>query len=291
MTSEKIFKEYDGREVTIMSCSNCNMKCKHCYISYTGNFKGEELLNMVNTLSKKYNVTINGTEPLLHRDYLESIKVASETIPITNGWVFKDNFGYLDTLKEYGVKELKVSYHFDLHKIISPVPMDYLQELFKEITKRGIKLTIMCSLSAKNYKNIPEYCEQAIKLGASSIKFTNFISQGSARELDKDLILTQQDLNDFFCILRETRQKYDKNILNVQRCGSFGNDETGKSNFNCPAGKNFICITPNYKVYPCVFLCKEGNEIGYYEDGKIFITKDFQHDEKVCISKKLLNGN
>ena len=28
--------EYNGKKVTIMSCSNCNTKCKHCYVSYKG---------------------------------------------------------------------------------------------------------------------------------------------------------------------------------------------------------------------------------------------------------------
>mgnify|MGYP003300619714 CR=1 FL=1 len=62
-----------------------------------------------------------------------------------------------------------------------------------------------------------------------------------------------------------------KNVLEIQRCGSFGNDTYGKSNFLCDAGKNFVCITPDKNVYPCIFFCQPGNEIGYYEDGNIYI--------------------
>ena len=30
--------EYDGKYVTLMLCSKCNINCKHCYVKYKGNF-------------------------------------------------------------------------------------------------------------------------------------------------------------------------------------------------------------------------------------------------------------
>lgn len=36
--------EYKGKEVILMACSSCNIKrCEHCYISYEGDRKPEEL--------------------------------------------------------------------------------------------------------------------------------------------------------------------------------------------------------------------------------------------------------
>lgn len=37
-------KEFSGRNVTIMSCSDCNTRCKHCYVSYKGNIDGVVLV-------------------------------------------------------------------------------------------------------------------------------------------------------------------------------------------------------------------------------------------------------
>ena len=68
-------EEFKGREVTIMTCSNCNAKCRHCYISYEGNFEQRDLYNLCENLTQKYRVLLNGTEILLHPEYFESLKL------------------------------------------------------------------------------------------------------------------------------------------------------------------------------------------------------------------------
>ena len=42
---------YEGEKVIIMSCSDCNVKCKHCYVSFKGNFTREKLLEVVNSFT------------------------------------------------------------------------------------------------------------------------------------------------------------------------------------------------------------------------------------------------
>lgn len=44
--------QYKGKKIIIMACSKCNINCKHCYISYSGNRKPEELLTLVKELKK-----------------------------------------------------------------------------------------------------------------------------------------------------------------------------------------------------------------------------------------------
>lgn len=285
-----MFKEFDGKSVIIMSCSDCNIHCKHCYISYGGNFSADALCDIIMKLKPKYEIMINGTEPLLHKDFLDAYALAGYKSPITNGLVFKDNYDYISTLKEHGIEELRISYHFDLHDSISQVEKSYLEQLFKEIRKRGLKLCIMCSLTSQNYKLIPQYCKKALALGATAIKFTNFLSQGRAKNMDSHLILNDEQIADFFKILKQERNKYDKNTLEIRRCGSFGNDNKNKTHFKCDAGTSNVCITPDLKVYPCIFLCKKGYEIGYYEDGKIFVDDSFQNDGTKCLSKEILNS-
>lgn len=283
-------KEFNGDSVIIMSCSKCNANCKHCYISFDGNLDGSELYDMVSKLKDKYKIYINGTEPLMNKEFLKSYELATYDEPITNGLVFYNNYEYIDELKKVGIKEIRLSYHFDMHDIISPVKKEYLHELFEEIKKRGLDFVIMCSLSSSNYMKVPEYCAAAVKFGAKAIKFTNFISQGKAKELDQELMLKKEHYDEFFKLLHEMRDKYDKDVLEIRRCGSFGADTYGKSNFKCDAGIECVCITPDKKVYPCIFFCKEGNEIGYYDDGKIFITKEFINDGNKCLARSTYNG-
>lgn len=54
--------EFAGKRVKIMSCSDCNANCKHCYVSYKGNIKEKDLFKICRILSKNYQVNINGTE-------------------------------------------------------------------------------------------------------------------------------------------------------------------------------------------------------------------------------------
>lgn len=285
-----MYVKYTGKMVTIMSCSDCNVRCKHCYISYKGNFQAQELNEMVNTLKKRYEVRINGAEPLIHKDFLEAYKSSGQYGPLTNGLVFKNNLEYLDQIKSVGMRELYISYHFDFHDDVSLVPKDYLEQLFKEIKARGLNFVIMCTLTSKNYNKIEEYCDKAYHLGASAIKFTNFLKQGNATGMDNNLVLSEKDLKEFFRLIHNVRQKYDKEVFEIKRCGSFGPElYREKNNFKCVAGINNLCITPDKKVYPCVFLAKPGYEIGYYKDGEIFISSEFVNDSKKCLAHDILN--
>lgn len=283
-------KEFLGKNVTIMSCSDCNIKCKHCYISYKGNFTAEQLINLATELKKKYIVRINGTEPLLHKDFLDTYKLLGQYGALTNGLVFKNNYKYLDELKSKGIKELKISYHFDFHNTVSKVDKLYLHELFKEIKKRNMNFDIMCTVTSLNYKNIPQYCEEAFNLGASAIKFTNFLNQGNAQNMDKNLILNKSQLNHFFEILHSIRQKYDKEVFKIKRCGSFGDDINHESNFKCIAGTDMVCITPDLNVYSCIFLAKPGFEIGKVINNKIYIYDEYYNDGKKCCAYDKLNN-
>ena len=68
----KNYKEYQGKVVTLMLCSACNINCKHCYISFAGNRTIEELDEMIPILlDKGYRVDLNGAEVLTNPNYLK----------------------------------------------------------------------------------------------------------------------------------------------------------------------------------------------------------------------------
>lgn len=92
------YTEYEGKSVKIMTCSNCNMKCKQCYVAYTGNFEKNKLLEVVKLLKNKYEVLLNGTEPLIN-NYLDSFKISDEKFILSNGLVFKNNLNLVNDIK------------------------------------------------------------------------------------------------------------------------------------------------------------------------------------------------
>ncbi len=277
--------------VTIMSCSDCNVACKHCYISYSGNFEPAKLIELTKNLKKKHAVRINGAEPLIHPEFLPAYALAGQFGPLTNGLVFNDNFSYLDELKKHNMSELYISYHFDLHDKISCINKSYLEKLFQEILNRGLSFVIMCTITTETYKNVETYCDTAFKLGAKAIKFTNYLNQGKAKKLDHNLILNDEQIAEFFQLVDQCRNKFDKSVFEIKRCGSFGPNRERCNKFECLAGINHVCVTPDMKVYPCVFLAKPGFEIGYCDGKQIFIDSKFENDTKECIAKKILNEN
>lgn len=280
---------FDGDTLIIMTCSDCNTKCEHCYITYNGNFSKEKLNELVKNFSDKLEVRINGTEPLLHKEYLEALKEARQTKILTNGLVFKNNYEYLDELKKIGIKTIGISYHFDIHDSISHVSKLYLDELFNVIMEKGLNVQIMTTITSENYKLIPKYCEYCYEKGIRRIRFTNFMRQGNGKNLNDHLILSNEEREEFFSILKMVREKYDIEKLRIERCGSFGKSQTLPSNFECPSGLKSIVITPDYKIYPCIFLINPENEIGFYEDGMIYVKDNYNLKSDECNAILKLN--
>lgn len=280
---------FQGKIVKILTCSDCNIRCKHCYISFKGNFDGEELAHIVDNLSSEFEVRINGTEPLLHKEYLQSIKKAHQTMVLTNGLVFKDNYSYIDELKEYGVDTIGISYHFDFHDDISSVKKEYLEKLFAIIISKGLDVRIMSTITSKNYKKVLEYCKFCQDLGVRKIRFTNFMLQGNATNLEKSLILTDAERQEFFEIIDKARSLYPIETLKITRCGSFGKNINSAKEFYCGGGIDSVVMTPDFKIYPCLFLSKSGNGIGYYDDGKIYISNQFNQNQNECSAMLKLN--
>lgn len=48
--------EYCGKKIIFMLCSDCNIKCEHCYIGYKGNRDPDEILRLTKKLKKKYEI-------------------------------------------------------------------------------------------------------------------------------------------------------------------------------------------------------------------------------------------
>ena len=285
-------KEFDGSTVIIMTCSNCNVHCKHCYINYSGNFDAEELYNLCENLTQKHSVQLNGTEILLHPEYFKSLELVKYPYVLTNGLQLHKEPELIDELVKVGVKYVGMSYHFGIHEEISKVPRYIIEENIPKLRAKGILPELRTTLTSKNYLMISSMCEEAINMGAGAIKFTNYMKTGSAKNMPDDNILSQSQVDTFFKLLQEERRKYSKDTLLIRRCGTFGKDCTKcKSSFNCLAGRNMAVITPNMNVYPCIFLMEPGYEIGKVEDGKIWIYQDIDNDGHECLAKEVNNYN
>ena len=284
-------REFNGSRVIIMTCSNCNVHCKHCYISYKGNFDGEQLYSICEALSERYWVQLNGTELLLHPEYFKTIALVKQNFILTNGLQFKVNPELINEIAQIGIKYVGMSYHFGIHESISSVSREIVEENIPKLSGVGIISDMRVTITRSNIELIPEMCKRTLELGAKRIKFTNYMVMGSAEALSKENVLRENDLKRFFEILESEREKYPEDTLRIRRCGTFGDNCFGKKcNFKCPAGKDTVVMTPNFNIYPCIFLAKPGYEIGKMIDGKIMIYREIQNDGHKCLAKEVNNN-
>lgn len=154
----------------------------------------------------------------------------------------------------------------------------------------------MATITTQNYHMIEEMCDKAYELGAKGIYFTNFMLQGNALNIeDRDLVLSDEQINSFFKQLMKCREKYKKEELLIERDAGFGrNTLSTHDNFNCPSVCDLVVLTPDNNVYPCIFLAKSGNEIGVYQDRKIYIDEKLlstvqQYNGLTCFAKEICN--
>lgn len=282
-------KEFTGKNIIIMTCSTCNSKCKHCYIEYEGDIPSKDLSNMINKLKDKYTISLNGSELLLQKGYLKILESLNQDRVLTNGIVIYNNERLLNEMKNKGIKWVCMSYHFKLHNKVSLINKNIILDNIKKLKQKGFKVEIMTTISKLNYLDIENNILEAIDLGVDCIRFTNLFKEGNIKQLKEDLYLNEENINEFFDLFYKCKEKYKNRIL-VRRSGTFSRDLRKKnSSFYCPAGIDTVAISPDGLVYPCPFMIKKGFEIGYYEDGKVYINSTYEKDTDTCFLHDTFN--
>jgi len=272
--------EYNGKNVIIMLCSSCNINCKHCYVKYKGNFSKDNLDLLFKNLKEKYFIILNGTEPILFPEYYQFFRENSQERILTNGLELINNPMLYDVLKENGINEIALSYHFGIQDDLSAVKSSMLDRLISNLRENQFKIKLMTTISTENYKNIADMCRSAYKLGANTIKFTNYIYQGNAQKNGISNVLSQEQIDYVLDEIDSVRKIYDISDLKIERCGSFGPNRNNSFKFECLACNDMVVITPDLKVYQCVFDIDKGNEIGEVINGKIMINDDYRMIDK-----------
>ena len=293
MMVENIY-EFNGKLIMLMLCSSCNVKCKHCYISYSKDFEYNEANDLISALNEKYDIYLNGSEILAKPEYLPLFKKVGQKFIMTNGLAIAKNPDVLSMCKDNNIDTIRLSYHFSLHEQISPIPREMVLKVISLCKEYGMKVMIMASISKNNEDDIRSMCDEAYKLGANSIKFTNFLLQGAAKDNNlNSIVLNQMEINSVLEKIEECRSIYDPSELYIKRCGSFGSyNNSLKNNFHCPSITDSVVITPNMSVYPCVFRAMPGHEIGLCQNGKVLLFKNkLKYNNNVCLSKRFLNEN
>ncbi len=272
--------KYEGKYVQIMAMSECPNNCEHCFIHYKGHINFDELDTMMDNYSKDYRVILNGTELLMNNKYLELCNKYNQNFIYTNGMLLTPE--KMEVLKKNNINRITMSLHYGIQEQISKIGLEETAKLIKETIANGFEVRVLCTIDRDNYKLLPEIAEYVKSLGVKSLKFINMLKEGKAENNIGDVFLNQEEIYEFFDILYDVRKKYDPKEFYVTRNGAFGDDKGNKNNFTCPAGKDWVLLTPDHRVFPCNGLQYDEYCIGHWNDEGVYIDKPFEHDRKEC---------
>lgn len=96
----------------------------------TENLDSSILFEVASRLFSRHEIRINGSEPLLHSDFLKTVARVKQYSIMTNGLVFINNYDYIEEEKATGIQELAISYHFDMHMMKFPVFLKVISKIY-----------------------------------------------------------------------------------------------------------------------------------------------------------------
>lgn len=105
--------------ITIMLTSKCNNYCSHCYINYDGEWDVSEVVECINDLKGTYNINLDGAEILTKPEYLSLFQLVDQHHLMTNGKAIYENPSLIDLLKQNGITDVSISYHYGIHDEVS----------------------------------------------------------------------------------------------------------------------------------------------------------------------------
>ncbi len=266
-------------KIALFVNSNCNAKCSHCYISYSGSRSPEDTLKTVKHLQgQEHEVIITGSETLLNLGYLQSYQQAEQKYLLTNGLLLHKNKSLYEIIKKHSIEELRLSLHFGIEDELKAVPEKVVAKVLKDAKEKGFKTQVAVTITSNNYQNIGEMCKQVVEYGANSVQFFRFVGRGRGESL-LDQSLSEEQVQEFFDQVVELRHFY-KDSLRIKPFGNFGprkgskGERMSEENNYCPALNDFIVISPDNNIYGCPFLMGSEHIVGRYQGGQILIEKD-----------------
>ncbi|MGD8448669.1 MAG: radical SAM protein [Desulfobacterales bacterium] len=245
--------------------TNCNLKCKHCYINKKQHGKNTLLLETIEawlkvfvSKNKNANVIFLGGEPTLHPDLSLAIKKAKalgyNSITVdTNGYLFHDILSKVDPdMVDYFSFSLDGVTRKTNDMIRGKGCYDNCIAGIKKAILRGFTTSLIYTVSQMNFHEIDRIAPLLKNLGVD--RFFIQVIGIRGKSADKSEGKLQVSRNDWLEIIPDAAQKIaDLGITVTYPKVFLGPDEP----FECAAkvAENYF-IFPNGRVYQCP-LCED----------------------------------
>lgn len=255
-------------KIVLMVNSECNAKCKHCYVLYTSERSPEDTLHLTEQLvAEGHEVIIAGKETLLDPDYLKAYQAAGNSKLLSNGIILADDPSMCETIKAHNINLIAFSLHFGIQDDLKSVPRPVVERAIKNCHAHGIKTQVSVTITTENYMDIESMCDEAVGMSVSIIQFLRFVSSGKGADTP-ERPLDQKHVDAFFAQIMQARKKYPKDVLEIRPHGNWGprpgskGAQLAQKNQYCPSGVNFFAIDPDNNIFGCPFAMQKQNKIG-----------------------------
>ncbi len=273
-------REFDGIRVKVVATSQCNVRCKHCYIGYTGKRSAEELMEISDNLLKKYEVRFDGSELLTDMDYLPVFKHVGQTYVCSNGKIFTEKIDSLmNHLKNNGVVNIYLSYHMGMQAQYSQIKAEDLDRIIPILIENGFFVGLMSTFSKRNINMLVAFVEKARELKVEVAQVNPLIIQGRAKYSNfMNDILSQKDRQYILAECERLSSIYSD--LKIEPGKAF--EEWNPGITHCKSVTRKVWLGLDNKIYPCVFLIDPKYAIGEYINEKIMIYDDVCWNSTRC---------
>lgn len=204
--------------VVVYNCTNrCNLKCLHCYSSSNASPRSNELTtNQAKRLLAELAelncpvILFSGGEPLLRDDLFELLveakKLGLRTVISTNGTLIDSAIA--GKLAAVGVSYVGISIDGDeqFHDRFRAAEGSYKAAIagIENSKKAGIKTGLRFTITKSNFEQIPAVFDIAASLNTRRICFYHLIKTGRAKQLDEQILSSQQTRHAIDTIIEKT---------------------------------------------------------------------------------------
>lgn len=283
LTEFQKYKYSDAKMSQVLTWSitgNCNLRCRHCYISADKNLYGEITFEQCKEVVRQmidaniYQVAITGGEPLVRKDFWQLIDLLIENrIKIeeifTNGVAVTENF--LDKLEERKIKMNCFMVSFDgvgCHDWLRGIKGTEEKTLaaIRLMKKRGYAVIVTTVLHNGNRAAILPTYELMKEIGVDKWKTANIVNSGNWTKQENNSIDEMKIIDEYFQVIE--KYKADGMPMAIKLGGIFYSDGAGRGysipclsgcgtaerekETLCEASRIFPHLLPDGKLIPCM---------------------------------------
>ena len=185
--------------------SQCNLRCKHCFVDAgsegKNSFSYDKIMEIVKDLKElKVNlVAFSGGEPTLRPDFIEILeetdKIGLRACLVSNGTLITEKFASrLNGLLRDAL--ISIDGPKEYHDFFRGVTGTYVRSMkgVKVLKKHDIPFSLQFTVTKKSWKYIDWIAELASQLGAKTLKLEPLFTVGRAEQLGDEYALDEADL-------------------------------------------------------------------------------------------------